>query len=65
MRIGQICTFFPVTSPTDMGYWMGITTSQIFSSEWRGMDSPPVLNETTEQLEGRIAYEVEVKRPCE
>ncbi len=29
------------------------------------MDSPPRLTEMSEQLEGRIAYEVEVKRPCE
>jgi hypothetical protein len=31
MRIRQICTFMPLTSPTGEHCWIGITTSQIFS----------------------------------
>ena len=43
--------------------WIGITTPRIFSSSWGGSQSPPIDNEPAEQLEGRIAYEVNVKKP--
>ncbi|KAL9636674.1 MAG: hypothetical protein Q9204_002164 [Flavoplaca sp. TL-2023a] len=63
MRVGQICTFIPVKSPSGENCWLGITTSQIFASQWCGVSSPSIMNNETEDLTGRVAYEVEVKQP--
>lgn len=67
MRVGQICKFVPVEKPSGEMRWIGFTSSDIFSSCWRGTRLPPISdesNELNEQLNGRVAYEVEVKQPC-
>ncbi|KAL9007596.1 MAG: hypothetical protein Q9180_009618 [Flavoplaca navasiana] len=63
MRVGQICTFLPAKSPSGESCWLGITTSQIFASQWCGVFSPSIINQDTEDLIGRIAYEADVKQP--
>ncbi|KAL8993474.1 MAG: hypothetical protein Q9169_006316 [Polycauliona sp. 2 TL-2023] len=63
MRVGQICMFLPNGPPTGTRTWLGLTTSQIFASHWHGVSSGFVTNELTDDLMGRVAYEVEVKQP--
>ena len=63
MRVGQICTFHATVSPSGVQAWIGITTSQVFSSQWQGVSSAPLTNHGPANLVGQIAYEVDVKQP--
>lgn len=64
MRLGQIRKFVRFENSSGEKRWIGFTSSDIFSSRWRGLGSPPIPNEPTAQLKGRLAYELEVKQPC-
>ena len=64
MRVGQIHKFVRFENSSGEKRWIGSTSSYIFSSRWRGWDSPSISEKPNELLNGRVAYEVEVRRPC-